>query len=79
MADIANVYDQATYTAHTVCYDGDPLLGGEVNAPAGGSLVFANGGDYNGAPTVLITAVPEPATLVLLSLGGLALLRKRKH
>ncbi|MBN2211379.1 MAG: LamG domain-containing protein, partial [Sedimentisphaerales bacterium] len=53
IADIANVYDQATYTAHTV---GDGCPGGQVFPEPGCLLIFADGGDYNSSPTVLITA-----------------------
>jgi len=77
IADYATVNDPASYTTHTQ----DELGQGSVVYPEPGSvLVFADGGDYEGNPTVLITAVvPEPATLMLLSLGGLALLRNRKR
>jgi hypothetical protein len=34
---------------------------------------------YGELDTIVIHQVPEPATIVLLALGGLALLRRRKH
>ena len=43
---------------------------------AGASLVFNYGADVAGYTT--ITAIPEPATIMLLGLGGLAMLRRRR-
>ncbi len=72
LADIANVYDQATYAAYTK--DSVDLVTGSVNAQPGTMLVFSDGGIYNSSPTVLISAVvPEPATMLLLGLGGFGL------
>ncbi|MBN2211613.1 MAG: LamG domain-containing protein [Sedimentisphaerales bacterium] len=53
MADILNVYNAATYAANTTGSDG---IAGSVTPEPGSTLSFVNGGDYEGNPTVLITA-----------------------
>jgi len=57
-----------------------PISGGAVGKAIVVSLEYGSG-DY-GEPAwvddVIVTEVPEPATIGLVALGGLALLRRRK-
>ena len=42
-------------------------------------LEYMTGGDLAGYTMLAVTAAPEPATMSLLALGGLALLRRKKR
>jgi hypothetical protein len=49
---------------------------------SGGSLINTTGGILlfdDGSTTMTFTAIPEPATLSLLALGGLALIRRQRR
>ena len=57
-------------------YDGETLIPGNVNAiynGGAGQFVFS----YPGGNYTEITVIPEPASMLLLGLGGLALIRRK--
>jgi len=64
-------------------FDGSALLDLASDAPASPNQVAAAGANANGAVTLSVEyevyrLVPEPSSLLLLSLGGLCVLRRRR-
>jgi T5SS/PEP-CTERM-associated repeat protein len=52
-----------------------------TNATAGVdyTVAYQSGGDLDGYTVLTVTAAPEPATMALLAIGGLAMLRRRRR
>ena len=72
--DITGTADNGTYTIMTY---GDTLTNGltTVNLPTGWSVAYGDGSD----DSITVTVVPEPATMVLLGIGGIGMLIRRKR
>ncbi len=70
-------------TGHVEMYGGSIIIDGEITAaPTDVTISFAGGGpglwNYDSGTGRTTIMVPEPATVALLGLGGLALLRKKR-
>ncbi|MCP4378893.1 MAG: PEP-CTERM sorting domain-containing protein, partial [bacterium] len=66
---------ELTITGPFPSNSGTPLLSGNASAYVQSSSISNPSGD----PGPFVTVVPEPATMSLLALGGLAILRKRRR
>ncbi len=78
--DLVTVFAAGEYEDNTALNstwgEGDWNADGDFNT---GDLVFAfQGGGYEAGPRAAVSAVPEPSSLALLSLGALLLVRRRK-
>ena len=78
--DLTNDGAQSNFTvARLTLLPGVTLLPSFQTAPVATNLVVATQEDVGGVPTIVTWYnVPEPATMSLLALGGLAALRRRR-
>lgn len=67
-------FDTAGGTSHTIKWE---ILDNSTAASYPGGMAYENGSQFNKVYSFGVIAVPEPASLTLLALGGLLLARKR--